>query len=692
MASPAVVDPQRTTAHRLLQSGAYQEAIQLLDALLKKQPDDPDLLNDAALAHNQHGEPAKAEKYLRRALGIQPDHEPAFYNLLDVLIKRYDNVAAQEAFTMYSSEVPDSGEKARYSERLDDSSLSHKGDGSPAEVCDTDTLRIAFVCGPDRKFISDIEREIRARHEVRTAYFGKEVNLEQIQQVMDWADVTWFEWAYKILMHASNRLNKTCHVVTRMHRWEAFQRELAHINWSFVDVLIPTTHHILETVKDQVPAIRNVDTEVISSTVDLKKYRFKLRRPGHDVAYVGFVNYRKNPSLLLQCIKALVKRDKRYKLHIAGDFQDKELEQYFENMLDVLKVRDHVSMYGWVDDIADWLEDKNYLVLPTTHEGNPYCVLEAASMGIKPVVHCFPGSDALYPPGWTFGEIDEFVERVVSNDYDSDSYRSYVAQEYSLSQTIERIDELLVGLSEMPTPKSDESCVASSPSLTTPNFTKAEGTKYHENDAYVVLGMHRSGTSLTTQLLHCAGVFTGLQDDHLSPSKYNPRGYWELKSLVKLNRALLHLASGDSYNPPPIESIQNVEGQPRIEDVLSYFDGYKKWGIKDPRLCLTFPLFAPYLPESTKLIWVKRDPESIAQSLRNRDGIPPESGIKLTHKYWQRVESYTNNFPTLNLNFENLIDPKRRNKSIEKLLDFTGADKSMSASLLRVVDPTLQHH
>jgi glycosyltransferase involved in cell wall biosynthesis len=118
MASPAVVDPQRTTAHRLLQSGAYQEAIQLLDALLKKQPDDPDLLNDAALAHNQHGEPAKAEKYLRRALGIQPDHEPAFYNLLDVLTGAHKYLSACKTFETYAPGISSSRERTQYRKRL----------------------------------------------------------------------------------------------------------------------------------------------------------------------------------------------------------------------------------------------------------------------------------------------------------------------------------------------------------------------------------------------------------------------------------------------------------------------------------------------------------------------------------------------------------------------------------------------
>ena len=38
---------------------------------------------------------------------------------------------------------------------------------------------------------------------------------------MDWADVTWFEWCDKILVHASQKLRKTSRVVCRLHSYEA---------------------------------------------------------------------------------------------------------------------------------------------------------------------------------------------------------------------------------------------------------------------------------------------------------------------------------------------------------------------------------------------------------------------------------------------------------------------------------------
>jgi glycosyltransferase involved in cell wall biosynthesis len=322
-------------------------------------------------------------------------------------------------------------------------SPSARPNGTQVDSSDTAALRIAFVCGPDRKFITDIEREISKIHEVRTAYFEETFNLREIQAVMDWADVTWFEWTYKILAQASNRLRKSSRVVTRLHRWEAFQDVIHRINWSFVDTLIPTTNHIVEVAKKRIPRIDEmVDIETISSTVDPNRFQFREREPGYDVAYVGHLNYRKNPSLLLQCLHALVHKDERYQLHMAGDFQHSVIEVYFEHMLDELDLREHVQIDGWVDDMPAWLDNKRYLILTSLHEGNPYSVLEAAAMGVRPLVHTFPGADELYPDSWTFASPSEFAEKVLNEDYTPSEYRDHVVNRFSLTEQVRDIASL----------------------------------------------------------------------------------------------------------------------------------------------------------------------------------------------------------------------------------------------------------
>jgi hypothetical protein len=446
-------DRRHETAMRHLRSSRYRSAIKLFDALLGERPEDADLLNDAALAHAHNGDLTQAESYLRRALNAKPGCEAAFFNLIDVLRDTGNVRDARKAFEKYANRIPESSDKAQYRKQFGIPLPSAHSCDVRGDRSNSSPLRVAFVCGPDRKFVTDIECELSKRHEVRTAYFEETFDLREIQAVMDWADVAWFEWTYKILMHASNRLKKTCRIVTRMHRWEAFQDTLHEINWPFVDTLIPTTNHIAQVVRDKYPSIDDLtDIRVISSTVDLDKFHFRERNPGFDVAFVGYLNYRKNPVLLLQCLHALTQDDDRYHLHIAGEFQQPELKVYFEHMLDTLDLRDHVTMYGWINDVVHWLDDKHYLILPTIHEGNPYSVLEAAAKGIRPLIHTFPGSSELYPEHWTFATAQELVQRIVSDSYTPKAYRDHVVSRFGLEPQVQRIDDLITSLAQSTEP------------------------------------------------------------------------------------------------------------------------------------------------------------------------------------------------------------------------------------------------
>jgi hypothetical protein len=52
----------------------------------------------------------------------------------------------------------------------------------------------------------------------------------------------------------------------------------------------------------------------------------------------------------------------------------------------------------------------------------------------------------------------------------------------------------------------------------------------------LILGMHRSGTSALSRALNLAGL--RLPKDLLEPNQDNPMGFWEPKSIVKVNNQL----------------------------------------------------------------------------------------------------------------------------------------------------------
>ncbi|GEM_PF-432083 len=446
----------------LFLKGAYAQALQTFEAVLQQEPENPYALNDAGLAYAELGQLERAVECFERALQADPSHENAFFNLIDQLL-RYDQFdLAIETFLRYQEWIPDSEQKRRYEKDLARAARkqweatlnAHPGIylGEPTEP-GQQVLKVAFVCGPHTRFIFDIEEQLARRHHVRAYHFPQSVDLAKVQEALDWADVVWFEWCDKLLVEASRRLEKCATVVCRLHSYEVFSDLPQQVNWDFVDRLVFVAPHMQQLFEAYFPRIAyRVDKTVIPNGVDLERFAFKERQPGFNLAYVGYINHKKNPSLLLQCIYRLVQEDRRYRLYVAGIHQERRFEVYWNHMIQAMGLQDHVIMEGWVDDMDAWLEDKHYLISTSVHEGCPYNILEAAACGIKPVVHHFRGAEQLFPGSWLFRSVEDFVRLIQAEDYDSWTYRDWIAQHFDQRAQIEAIDALLTTLKSQGAP------------------------------------------------------------------------------------------------------------------------------------------------------------------------------------------------------------------------------------------------
>jgi len=102
----------------------------------------------------------------------------------------------------------------------------------------------------------------------------------------------------------------------------------------------------------------------------------------------------------------------------------------------------------------------------------------------------------------------------------------------------------------------------------------------------VVLGMHRSGTSMIASFLNKLGVSMGKVMLGKTPS--NPLGHFEDKDFYDLNRKILKFAGGNWRNPPKEENIlaQKDKFNKEIVDLIFIKNKEKYWGWKDPKLAL----------------------------------------------------------------------------------------------------------
>lgn len=136
----------------------------------------------------------------------------------------------------------------------------------------------------------------------------------------------------------------------------------------------------------------------------------------------------------------------------------------------------------------------------------------------------------------------------------------------------------------------------------------------------IILGMHRSGTSMITRLLHKCGLYLGeIEDLKLPNPEDNPEGYWEHESISNLNEAILNHFGGSWRQPPNLEpgwskskSMQSFWYY--FEGIAVNFSSHPNWGWKDPRTSLTLEFWLTHIP-NLKVLVCLRNPMEVADSL-----------------------------------------------------------------------------
>ena len=195
---------------------------------------------------------------------------------------------------------------------------------------------------------------------------------------------------------------------------------------------------------------------------------------------------------------------------------------------------------------------------------------------------------------------------------------------------------------------------------------------------FVILGMHRSGTSLISGLLEKSGVFFGEGDELTGANIENPKGFFERRDFRDVNDELLLSNNGDwDIISPIIEKGFNFETVNNYQNKLKLIfreklDG-KQWGIKEPRFCITYSLMEPMIPEH-KILFVFRDPLDVANSLYKRNRFPIPFGLLLWEEYNRMCLNILENTnrPFEIISYDAILDNSK--EEIERLRTFMEAD------------------
>lgn len=160
----------------------------------------------------------------------------------------------------------------------------------------------------------------------------------------------------------------------------------------------------------------------------------------------------------------------------------------------------------------------------------------------------------------------------------------------------------------------------------------------------IVVGMHRSGTSLVSRMLTRAGLYMGFNLDANHEARFFNRynawllssagGRWDTPDCMNyLYRDETGVAMAVEYLKEQISSIQTLDyfGLKRFFRYRSLERITEPWGWKDPRNTVTLPLWLQIFPDA-KVVHVVRNGVDAAVSLQKRQ----VQGVKIAEKNYRK--------------------------------------------------------
>jgi hypothetical protein len=157
----------------------------------------------------------------------------------------------------------------------------------------------------------------------------------------------------------------------------------------------------------------------------------------------------------------------------------------------------------------------------------------------------------------------------------------------------------------------------------------------------LILGCHRSGTSLVARSMRCLGGDYGRRALWAAPD--NPVGFFEDQGVLNLDEQML-LALGSRWDDPaplradfektwPFRYAFFPDGLALLRSRLV---GCPIFVLKEPRLCRLLPFWRGVLAEvgcRVSVVHVVRHPMAVMSSLMRRNGMPPGKAFMLWLAY-----------------------------------------------------------
>ncbi len=212
----------------------------------------------------------------------------------------------------------------------------------------------------------------------------------------------------------------------------------------------------------------------------------------------------------------------------------------------------------------------------------------------------------------------------------------------------------------------------------------------------LLVGMHRSGTSLLGSLLPALGV--PMPGELIAADTHNPEGYYERADITALQEQLLidlgrwwpSAAGADPLPGDWLEDPHTRAAAARLKRLLAAEQQRQPgpWAIKDPRTSLLLPLWiqvAAELDLPLRLVLSVRDPAEVMVSLLQRDagpaGMTPSHAQRLWWHHNRQLLLDAGELPLLVVDYGAWFSARSRQRQLQRLARFCHGKPAATAQL-----------
>jgi hypothetical protein len=233
--------------------------------------------------------------------------------------------------------------------------------------------------------------------------------------------------------------------------------------------------------------------------------------------------------------------------------------------------------------------------------------------------------------------------------------------------------------------------------------------------AVIILGMHRSGTSVITAGLEMMGISLG--NKYTAKGRENPKGYFENKDVRFFNDRLLKFLHSRWDNPlfDGRKALDSCEGKMLTvwhdeahEIFLNNFLGKTIWALKDPRMCQLLPFWISVFErngfdsDNTLYVHVVRNPLEVALSQQQRHKTNPnfhflggdlyQTVLLWLSSHFQALRE-VNSDHNMAIAFDDILDnPALQIARLSEFLGIEVTEQSTKEYLSSFLEKGLKHH